>query len=119
MPGARGGSRKSLFSGARYLLVVQTGAVPVLGQIWVDYESHGESAWIGLPAAAEVTIGGGRQQVFQNAQMYWRSGSARAFMVMGAILAKFLTPAGPLPGGSRSATRATSSTRARQRRADQ
>jgi hypothetical protein len=99
MPGARGGSRKSLFSGGGIYWSSQTGAVPVLGQIWVDYESHGESAWIGLPAAAEVTIGGGRQQVFQNAQMYWRSGSARAFMVMGAILAKFLNTGGTVAWG--------------------
>jgi len=94
MPGARGGSRKSLFSGGGIYWSSQTGAIPVIGQIWVDYESHGESAWIGLPTAAEVSIGGGRQQVFQNAQIYWRSGSARAFMVMGAILAKFLSTGG-------------------------
>ena len=91
MPGARGGSRKSLFSGGGIYWSPQTGAVPVLGQIWVDYESHGEAAWIGLPTAAEVAIGGGREQVFQGARMYWRTGSARACMVMGAILAKFLS----------------------------
>ncbi len=99
MPGARGGTRKSLFSGGGLYWSSATGAVPVLGQIWVDYESHGESAWIGLPTAAEVVIGGGRQQVFQNAQMYWRSGSGRAFMVMGAILAKFLGTGGTAAWG--------------------
>jgi hypothetical protein len=94
MPGARGGSRKSLFSSGGIYWSSQTGAVPVLGQIWADYESHGESAWIGLPTAPEVPIGGGHQQVFKDAQMYWRSGSASAFMVMGAILAKFLSTGG-------------------------
>ena len=94
MPGARGGSRKSLFSGGGIYWSSATGALPVLGQIWVDYESNGESAWIGLPTAAEVAIGGGRQQVFQSAQMYWRTGSGRAFMVTGAILTRFLATGG-------------------------
>jgi hypothetical protein len=99
MPGARGGTRKSLFSSGGIYWSPQTGAIPVIGQIWADYESHGESAWIGLPTAADVSVGGGRQQVFQNAQMYWRTGSARAFMVMGAILAKFLTTGGTTAWG--------------------
>jgi hypothetical protein len=99
MPGARGGSRKSLFSSGGMYWSSQTGAIPVLGQIWVDYESNGESAWIGLPTAAEAAIGGGRRQFFQNAQMYWRNGSARAFMVMGAILAKFLNTGGTAAWG--------------------
>lgn len=99
MPGARGGTRKSLFSSGGLYWSAQTGAIPVMGQIWADYESHGESAWIGLPTSSEVSIGGGRQQVFQNAQMYWRNGSGRAFMVMGAILAKFLATGGTAAWG--------------------
>ena len=94
LAGAQGGSRKSLFSGGGIYWSSGTGAIPVIGNIWVDYEGMGESGAIGLPTAAAVSIGGGQQQVFQRGQMYWRSGSAKAFMVIGAILAKFLATGG-------------------------
>jgi LGFP repeat/Concanavalin A-like lectin/glucanases superfamily len=94
LAGAQAGSRKSLFSGGGIYWSSGTGAIPVLGQIWVDYEGMGESGAIGLPTGAAVSISGGQQQVFQRAQMYWRSGSAKAFMVTGAILAKFLATGG-------------------------
>jgi hypothetical protein len=54
----------------------------------------GESSAIGLPVSAAVSIGGGEQQSFQRALMYWRTGSSKAFMVTGAILAKFLATGG-------------------------
>jgi hypothetical protein len=91
---AQGGSRKSLFNRGGIYWSYGTGAIAVTGQMWVDYEGMGESRAIGLPTAAEVLIGGGKIQVFQRAQMYWRSGSSKAFMVMGAILTKFLATGG-------------------------
>jgi hypothetical protein len=96
---AQGGSRKSLFSGGGIYWSAGTGAIAVTGQMWVDYEAMGESRAIGLPVAAVVLIGGGRQQVFQRGQMFWRSGSSKAFMVIGAILAKFLATGGTATWG--------------------
>jgi hypothetical protein len=96
---AQGGSRKSLFSGGGIYWSPGTGAVPVIGQIWVDYEGMGESSAIGLPVAAAVAIGGGTQQVFQAAQMYLKSGAAKAFEVNGAILARFLSSGGTAAWG--------------------
>jgi hypothetical protein len=97
--GAQGGSRKSLFSRGGIYWSPNTGAVPVLGQIWVDYEGMGESAAIGLPVAAATAIGGGTQQLFQGARMYLKSGASKAFEVHGAILAKYLSSGGPTTWG--------------------
>jgi hypothetical protein len=99
MNGAQGGSRKSLFSRGGIYWSPNTGAVPVLGQIWVDYEGMGESAAIGLPVAAATAIGGGIQQLFQGARMYLKSGASKAFEVHGAILAKYLSSGGPTTWG--------------------
>lgn len=88
---AQGGSRKSLFSRGGIYWSPNTGAIPVIGQIWVDYEGMGESGAIGLPVAAASAISGGMRQVFQNAQMYLKSGASKAFEVNGAILARFLS----------------------------
>jgi hypothetical protein len=99
MNGAQGGSRKSLFSRGGIYWSPNTGAVPVIGQIWVDYEGMGESAAIGLPVAAATAIGGGTQQIFQGAQMYFKSGASKAFEVHGAILAKYLSSGGPTTWG--------------------
>src|SRR6266542_1408348 len=99
MNAAQGGSRKSLFNRGGIYWSPKTGAVPVIGQIWVDYEGMGESGAIGLPVAAAVAIGGGTQQVFQGAQMYFKSGASKAFEVHGAILAKYLSSGGPAVWG--------------------
>jgi len=94
MDGAKGGSRKSLFSRGGIYWSGATGAIPVIGQIWVDYESMGESAAIGLPVSPAQAIPGGRRQVFQGGEMYWKSSAPRAFEVHGAILSKFLATGG-------------------------
>jgi LGFP repeat/Concanavalin A-like lectin/glucanases superfamily len=99
MNGAQGGSRKSLFSRGGIYWSPNTGAVPVLGQIWVDYEGMGESAAIGLPVAAATAMGGGIQQLFRGARMYLKSGASKAFEVHGAILAKYLSSGGPTTWG--------------------
>ena len=91
MDGAQGGSRKSLFSRGGIYWSLQTGPVPVTGQLWVDYEGMGESGAIGLPVAPAVGVGGGLQQVFQGARMYLKTGASKAFEVHGAILARFLS----------------------------
>jgi hypothetical protein len=89
--GAQEGSRKSLFTRGGIYWSGKTGAVPVVGQIWVDYEGMGEAGAIGLPVAPAVGIGGGQRQDFQHAQMYFKSGASKAFEVHGAILAKFVS----------------------------
>lgn len=99
MDGARGGSRKSLFSRGGFYWSPGTGAIPVLNQIWVDYEGMGESAAIGLPVAPVQMIGGGRRQVFQGGEMYWKNGASKAFEVHGAILSKFLATGGTASWG--------------------
>ncbi len=94
MDGAQAGSRKSLFSRGGIYWSNKTGAVPVVGEIWVDYEGMGESGAIGVPVAAAVGISGGLRQDFQHAQMYLKSGASKAFEVHGAILAKFVSSGG-------------------------
>jgi hypothetical protein len=93
--GAVGGSRKSVFSRGGIYWSPKTGAIPVLGEIWVDYEGMGEAAALGLPTAVAIAIPGGTQQVFQGAQMYLKASAARAFEVHGAILGKYLATGGP------------------------
>ena len=99
MDGATGGSRKSLFSRGGLYWSAGTGATPVVGQIWVDYESVGDSKAIGLPVSPAQLIAGGRRQVFQGGEMYWKNGVARAFEVHGAILSKFLATGGTAQWG--------------------
>lgn len=97
--GARGGSRKNLFSSGGIYWSRSTGAIPVLGQIWVDYESMGESGAIGLPVSAATAVAGGTEQIFQGARMYLRNGTSKAFEVHGGILAKYLASGGPSAWG--------------------
>ena len=85
------GARKSLFTKGGLYWSGATGAVPVLGQIYVDYEAMGEAGAVGLPTTAATVISGGRQQLFQGARMYLKDGASKAFAVQGAILDKFLS----------------------------
>ncbi len=87
---AGGHGRKSLFDRGGLYAAPRSGVYPVLGQMWVDYESLGESAAIGLPVGNPEPVPAGTRQRFQQAHMYWREGEARAFEVHGAILAKYL-----------------------------
>ncbi|MEO7457991.1 MAG: hypothetical protein ABIY52_17170 [Gemmatimonadaceae bacterium] len=97
--GARSGSHKNLFSRGGIYWSRSTGAVPVLGQIWVDFESMGEANAIGLPVSAESPVSGGTEQVFQSARMYLRNGASKAFETHGAILSKYLATGGPAAWG--------------------
>lgn len=99
MNGAKSGSRKSLFNRGGIYWSRSTGAIPVVGQIWVDYESLGESGALGLPISAAAAIPGGYRQSFQQAQMYWKSTASKAFEVHGAILTKYVSSGGPAVWG--------------------
>ncbi len=99
MNAALQGSRKSLFSRGGLYWSSGTGAIPVTGQIWVDYESMGEAAAIGLPTSAPQAISGGTRQVFQRAQMYLKAGTSKAFEVHGGILARYLATGGAATWG--------------------
>jgi len=86
--------RKSVFSKGAIYWSGGTGAIPILGQIYVDYEAMGESAAIGFPTALAGKVGAGLEQVFQGARMYHKNGSPSAHEVHGAILTKFLGSGG-------------------------
>lgn len=92
-------TRKSLFSKGGIYWSSATGARPVLGQIYLDYENIGESAAIGLPTNAESNISGGKQQIFQEARMYHKNNAARAHEVHGRILTRYLASGGPSKWG--------------------
>jgi hypothetical protein len=88
------GSRKSLFAGGGMYWSGATGAVPVVGQMYIDYEGLGEAAAIGLPTGPATAIAGGTEQRFQRGRMYLKAGAPRAFEVHGAILDRFLATGG-------------------------
>ncbi len=87
---AQAGSRKSLFSKGGIYWSSATGALSVLGQMYVDYEQLGESGYIGLPVSESTSVASGVQQIFQSGHMYMKSDAHRAFEVHGAILTKYL-----------------------------
>jgi hypothetical protein len=96
IPGRRSGSRKSVFARGAIYWSPQSGAVPVLDRIYLDYELIGESSHaIGLPIADAESIGGGKVQRFQNGKMFLRNGASNAFEVHGAILSKYEQSGGP------------------------
>jgi LGFP repeat len=90
----RGGGRKSVFSSGAVYWSSRTGAIPVLGQIYLDYEHIGESRAIGFPIKPERSIRGGIEQEFQSARMYLGPGFSNAHEVHGAILTKYLSSGG-------------------------
>ncbi len=83
------GARKSLFQKGGIYWSGGTGARAVTGQMYLDYEGHGEFKWIGLPSGEMQNIPGGRQQVFQRASLYHKNSEGRAFEVHGSILVKY------------------------------
>lgn len=99
VPTTKAGGRKSVFSKGAIYWSGATGAVPVLGQLYLDYEAMGESARIGFPTAAASSVTGGLQQLFQGARMYHKTGAPHANEVHGAILAKYLALGGPKDWG--------------------
>ena len=90
----KAGGRKNIFSKGGIYWSPSTGTFPVTGQIYIDYEQFGESAFIGWPVGAANSINNGKEQIFQGARMYYKNGTPTAFEVHGAILAKFLASGG-------------------------
>ena len=88
------GGRKNIFSKGGIYWSPATGAVPVTGRIYLDYENFGESSLIGFPTQAAHGVAGGFEQIFQGARMYYRTGATNAHEVHGAILDKFLATGG-------------------------
>ncbi|HEY9877958.1 MAG TPA: LamG-like jellyroll fold domain-containing protein [Leptolyngbyaceae cyanobacterium] len=87
--------RKSVFSKGAIYWSSNTGAVPVLGQLYLDYEALGESRVLGFPTKAAQRIAGGLEQEFQHARMYFKDGDTNAHEVHGNILTKYLALGGP------------------------
>ncbi len=90
----RAGGRKSVFSRGSIYWSRGTGAIPVQGQIYIDYEHLGESNFLGFPLKPARNVGGGLEQEFQRGRMYYRTGESNAQEVHGAILAKYLSTGG-------------------------
>jgi len=93
-PSTNPSGRKSVFSKGAIYWSGATGAVPVLGQIYLDYEALGEARAIGFPRHPARSISGGLEQEFQVARMYHKSGQPNAHEVHGAILGKYLASGG-------------------------
>jgi hypothetical protein len=90
----KAGGRKNVFSRGAIYWSSATGAVPVQGRMYLDYEAMGESGMLGFPSKVATPIPGGQEQEFQGGRMYYRSGAPRAFEVHGAILTKYLALGG-------------------------
>jgi hypothetical protein len=94
--GAAGqGGRKSVFSKGAIYFSPATGAVPVTGQLFLDYEHIDGVDLIGFPTKSAVATPKGREQEFRSGRMYHRTGDSNAHEVHGAILAKYLATGGP------------------------
>ncbi len=90
----KAGGKKSLFSKGGIYWSGATGARPVVGQIYVDYEGLGESQELGFPKRTEVSVPGGKEQVFQKVRMYHKTNEPHAFEVHGAILTRYIAIGG-------------------------
>jgi hypothetical protein len=84
------GAKKNLFSNGGIYWSGSTGAVPVLGYIYLEYENLGESKAFGLPLKSARSIPGGKEQEFQGCRIFYKNGAGKAHEVHGAILAKYL-----------------------------
>jgi hypothetical protein len=84
------GGRKSLFTSGGIYWSAGTGAFPVVGHLYLDYERLDEAAGLGFPTAFADAVPGGLEQVFQNARLYLKAGASVARTLYGAILAHFL-----------------------------
>ncbi len=91
--------KKNVFSYGAIYWSIRSGVVPVLGQIYRDYENLGESGFLGFPVKTAEQITNGIEQRFQNGQMYYRNGASNAKAVQGVILTKFLSAGGTAKWG--------------------
>jgi hypothetical protein len=90
----KAGGRKNIFSKGGLYWSAATGAFPVTGQLYLEYEHFGESDFLGWPLSAATAINNGKEQIFQGGRMYYKNDTPKAFEVHGAILAKFLSSGG-------------------------
>lgn len=90
----KAGGRKNIFSKGGIYWSPGTGSFAVTDQLFLEYEHFGESAFLGWPLSQSSNINGGKEQIFQGGRMYYKNGTAKAFEVHGAILARFLSSGG-------------------------
>lgn len=90
----KAGGKKSVFRKGGIYWSPATGAIPVTGQIYLDYEMWGESKFIGFPRSAATNVANGKEQIFEGARVYYKNGASNAFEVHGAILDKYLATGG-------------------------
>ena len=87
---AKPGGRKNIFSNGAVYWSPATGAIPVTGQLYLDYEAMEESKTLGFPVTSHTVVPGGVEQVFEGGRMYHKDGSGSAHEVHGDILSRFL-----------------------------
>ncbi len=90
----KNGGKKSLFSKGGIYWSSATGAVPVLDNIYREYENLAESRTLGFPTKPQKSIAGGFEQEFQGCRMYYRNGAPQAHEVHGDILSRLLATGG-------------------------
>ncbi|KAF1993327.1 hypothetical protein P154DRAFT_582922 [Amniculicola lignicola CBS 123094] len=86
--------RKTLFQKGAIYWSPATGAFEMLGKIYLQYETLGESKVWGFPLEVAQTINGGISQRTQNATWYLKNGGHTAFEVHGDILKAFVATGG-------------------------
>lgn len=90
MNGRLNQSKKSLFKGGAIYWSPSTPAVPVLGQMYLDYETMEEGiSPVGLPLQIALGVSGGTYQKFQKGRMYHKTGAPKAFEVHGTIMDRY------------------------------
>lgn len=88
------GGLKSQFNRGGIYWSAATGAIPVAGQIYLEYETAGETRTFGFPVQWGRDVQGGREQEFQRARLYAKTDAGKAFEVHGGILERFLATGG-------------------------
>jgi len=71
------------------------GTSHVTGQIFVDFESMGETNALGFPQGPATAIDGGLMQVFEGSNIYLKDGAPKSFAVSGDLLKQYETAGGP------------------------
>ena len=96
----RNDGRKSVFSRGAIYWSRQTGAIAVLGKIYLAYENLGESGTFGFPIQEASNVAAGLEQQFQGCRIYYRNGTDRVPMTMLPIQVYFFSDGLFVVGGT-------------------
>lgn len=88
-------TRKNMFTKGAIYFSDASGAHPIFGSMYADYEAlGGPQHVIGLPTKSEVSIAGGKSQEFQRGTMYKWDGADAGFEIHGLIRDEFVKKGG-------------------------